>query len=285
MVASGGTRMRGPAWTAGRRSRWFDGRRLRAGLLDLALLSLLQAGLNAVYGVARFAGTAPASTPAGSGFARYTSQVTIPGLWLLGAMLLCFIAQEALFGATIGKWLTGIRVVALDGGRASFGAVVLRNLLRPLDAAPGFYLIGALSIALSPRAQRLGDRAAGTLVVAADDAPAARRTPRELRWRRRLTAAVLASLLLFSVGFYYFGRPPLVIASEHHLRQGLFAQGVTSYTLGSPRRTRDTITYPVRYDSAGARVFRQDCEGTITLRWHGPLGGGWRAAASTGRCP
>lgn len=45
-----------------------------------------------------------------------------------------------------------------------FGAAVIRNVLRVVDGL-FFYLVGALFALTSPRGQRLGDRAAHTLVV------------------------------------------------------------------------------------------------------------------------
>ena len=50
------------------------------------------------------------------------------------------------------------------GGHVGFGAAVVRNLLRLVDGL-FFYLVGALFAFSSPRAQRLGDRAAHTVVV------------------------------------------------------------------------------------------------------------------------
>ena len=46
----------------------------------------------------------------------------------------------------------------------TFGAALVRNLLRLVDAL-FFYLVGAIFALASPRGQRLGDRAAHTLVV------------------------------------------------------------------------------------------------------------------------
>jgi len=70
------------------------------------------------------------------------------------------VLEVALEGQTPGKKALKLRVVASNGGSASRGALLLRNLVRPLD-----YLVGVLLIASDPRARRLGDRLAGTLVV------------------------------------------------------------------------------------------------------------------------
>ena len=44
-------------------------------------------------------------------------------------------------------------------------ASAIRNLLRFVDLLPGAYLVGLISILLTRRNQRLGDLAAGTLVI------------------------------------------------------------------------------------------------------------------------
>jgi uncharacterized RDD family membrane protein YckC len=78
-----------------------------------------------------------------------------------------FIIMEAALGATIGKMALGIRVVKLDGSPISWGASIVRNLLRIIDYIPyGIpYLLGAILIWTSSRKQRLGDRVAQTVVV------------------------------------------------------------------------------------------------------------------------
>jgi uncharacterized membrane protein SpoIIM required for sporulation/uncharacterized RDD family membrane protein YckC len=68
-------------------------------------------------------------------------------------------------GQTPGKRRLGLRVVADTGQPASMGAAAVRNLLRPADFLPPPYLLGALLVALHPRAKRLGDLVAGTVVV------------------------------------------------------------------------------------------------------------------------
>jgi uncharacterized RDD family membrane protein YckC len=60
--------------------------------------------------------------------------------------------------------MVGIRVVGEDGEHVTFGAALVRNLLRLVDAL-FFYLVGFLFALTSTRDQRLGDRAAHTIVV------------------------------------------------------------------------------------------------------------------------
>ena len=79
-------------------------------------------------------------------------------------LLVYFILAEATVGATLGKLAAGIRVRTKEGRRISLRASVIRNLMRFIDGI-GVYLVGAISIILTKRNQRLGDLAAGTIVV------------------------------------------------------------------------------------------------------------------------
>ena len=97
--------------------------------------------------------------------------------WFYGAI------GEAYFnGRTVGKWLCGIRVIEVDGRPVSPRSALLRNLLRVADLAPvaalntwdpeiqPIYMIptgivGLVSMTMTERMQRLGDLAAGTMVI------------------------------------------------------------------------------------------------------------------------
>ena len=68
-------------------------------------------------------------------------------------------------GQTIGKRFLRLRVMDADGLRLRFHQVLMRNLVRFADLLPGCYLVGGLACLLSRKAQRLGDLAAGTIVV------------------------------------------------------------------------------------------------------------------------
>lgn len=83
-------------------------------------------------------------------------------------------------GRTPGKRWTGLRVVRADGGPVGFLASAVRNLLRLVDFLPGGYGVGIVAVLASSRNQRLGDMAAGTLVVR--EAGAARRAPVPPSW-------------------------------------------------------------------------------------------------------
>jgi uncharacterized RDD family membrane protein YckC len=73
---------------------------------------------------------------------------------------------EWLRGQTLGKMLMGLRVVAVEG-ELTAQKVFIRTALRIVDALPFFYVLGFIVMVTSARKQRLGDMAAGTVVVKA----------------------------------------------------------------------------------------------------------------------
>ncbi|MFJ3523564.1 RDD family protein [Pseudomonas sp. NPDC090203] len=76
-------------------------------------------------------------------------------------------------GRTPGKQMMGLRVVHDDGTPVGWSASLLRNLLRFVDMLPVGYCLGAFTCLQHRRFKRLGDLAAGTLVIYRD-APAQR---------------------------------------------------------------------------------------------------------------
>lgn len=72
-------------------------------------------------------------------------------------------------GQTPGKRLLRIRVMDTLGLQLQFNQIVIRNLLRAVDALPLLYLVGGMAMVLSKRCQRLGDLAANTVVIYVPD--------------------------------------------------------------------------------------------------------------------
>ncbi|SEC33977.1 Uncharacterized membrane protein YckC, RDD family [Pseudomonas mohnii] len=68
-------------------------------------------------------------------------------------------------GCSPGKQWMGLRVVQDDGTPIGWSASLLRNLLRCVDLLPFGYFLGAISCLQHPGFKRLGDIAAGTLVI------------------------------------------------------------------------------------------------------------------------
>ncbi|MDR0324259.1 MAG: RDD family protein [Treponema sp.] len=93
------------------------------------------------------------------------------GIWLLLIIIFCVdwfyhvICELAFRGQTLGKRLTGIRVVRRDGAPVDPASSFLRNLLRFADTFFFFFPIALISISSSSGFRRLGDWAGGTLVV------------------------------------------------------------------------------------------------------------------------
>lgn len=84
---------------------------------------------------------------------------------------------EALRGATPGKKVMGIMVCQDNGTPLSWSASLLRNLLRVADFFPAFYGFGLISILLNRDFKRLGDLAAGTVVIHAPTATSGKPLP------------------------------------------------------------------------------------------------------------
>jgi uncharacterized RDD family membrane protein YckC len=75
-------------------------------------------------------------------------------------------------GQTVGKRLVGLRTLSERGVRVTFVQAVIRNLVRIVDLLPGLYLVGGVSALLDGDRRRLGDLAAGTVVVRERRSPA-----------------------------------------------------------------------------------------------------------------
>lgn len=89
-------------------------------------------------------------------------------------------------GRTPGKRMTGLRVVMASGRPVTFGPSAVRNVIRLVDIYATFGIAATVSILTTKKDQRLGDLAAGTLVIR--DA-----VPRRRRRRARATAAAGSS--------------------------------------------------------------------------------------------
>jgi hypothetical protein len=187
-----------------------------------------------------------------------------------------YIVPESLYGASLGKLILGVCVVRVDGRPLTMGSIVTRNVLRFVDVLPGFYLLGGIAVLITAYSQRVGDRWAGTTVVIRDQAePHATRRPAP-GTSRALWIALLGAVV-FTAGFAYFGRPPIVLESMFNQHQ-LMAPDLTSYQLGAAQWGFGRVTYPLTaYEGA------QACSGSISLQWSWPLG--WTMSDGTLLCP
>ena len=129
------------------------GTRVGSGLLDgvityagLIAFYLAAAGASSVFG-------------AGSGVAAV--------IWLLGTLTIVFLSPMLMetfwHGQTLGKRITGLRVITVEGTPVRFRQAFLRGVIRFIETM--FAPLAVVAILLTPRRQRLGDVLAGTVVV------------------------------------------------------------------------------------------------------------------------
>ena len=98
-------------------------------------------------------------------FSADAAQSVITVLYFAISMLYGILTEWFWRGQTVGKRLLGLRVVEASGLRLKPSQIIVRNLLRLVDLLPGLYLVGGVCCVLSYRRQRLGDIAAGTIVI------------------------------------------------------------------------------------------------------------------------
>lgn len=144
------------------------GSRFLAVTVDMAIQAAILTAI--FFGITWAAGQVSVSN-------KHVSASTSAGVAVLIAIVFMvlfgyFIVFEALWnGQTPGKRLLGVRVVRDGGYPIDAGAAAIRNLVRVGEFSFGFYVLSAISTIVSPLNKRLGDLAAGTIVVR--DAPAA----------------------------------------------------------------------------------------------------------------
>ncbi len=196
-------------------------------------------------------------------------------------------------GQTVGKWLLRLRVVDEQGLKLRPEQVVVRNLLRFVDALPMFYFVGGAAVFLGRRAQRLGDLAAGTVVVRA----APRREPNletllagkynslrghahlEARLRQRVTtdeAALALRALLRRDGLDPVARVGLFGAIAGHFRSLVDFPAETTESLTDEQYVRNVVDIVFR-TRAGAAGGPQVASGAGAGGPKGPIAPGGSA--------
>lgn len=102
------------------------------------------------------------------------SRVSAAGAWVAGALgLISFVILWGYFilfetvwnGQTPGKRVMKLRVIRVDGTPITLVEALIRNLARLIDFLPVTYGIGIVTMFINSQSRRLGDLAAGTLVV------------------------------------------------------------------------------------------------------------------------
>ncbi len=142
------------------------GSRFLAVAIDFTIQLLIVAVL--AFGLALAAWNSPKAPAHQSATPSWAVNAAIG--FLIFVLFLIFYGYFILFeaywnGQTPGKRLMGLRVVRDGGYPIDFTASLVRNLIRVGEATIGSYAIAAVTAMLSPENKRLGDLAAGTIVV------------------------------------------------------------------------------------------------------------------------
>jgi uncharacterized RDD family membrane protein YckC len=131
-------------------------KRAVAYAIDLLLRGAIVLGIGVVAIMSGLAG--------GEGLAHASAGIVLFVYWLVDWTYYVFF--ETLWnGSTPGKRALSLRVITESGHPLRFWDSVLRNLVRGADFLPFGYPIGLVVMGQDPRFRRLGDMAAGTIVV------------------------------------------------------------------------------------------------------------------------
>lgn len=137
------------------------GSRFLAALMDTAIIVLLQVIL---FGTFILIASLVSSEPATNSLVGW--MLAIAGIISFIFFWGYYIFFEILWnGQTPGKRQVGLRVIRADGTPVTASEVVIRNLVRIIDFLPTLYGIGVVTMFINPSSRRVGDLAAGTLVV------------------------------------------------------------------------------------------------------------------------
>jgi uncharacterized membrane protein SpoIIM required for sporulation/uncharacterized RDD family membrane protein YckC len=140
------------------------GSRAAAALVDLFVILVVEVGL---FLLIQQIGNVTFSQVSGAQKTSSAWVLAVGGLVAFAIMWGYYVFFEAIWdGQTPGKRILHIRVVQDGGYSVSFGASAARNLVRFVDLQPGLlYGVGLVSMTVSKSGKRLGDIAAGTIVV------------------------------------------------------------------------------------------------------------------------
>jgi uncharacterized RDD family membrane protein YckC len=176
-------------------------------------------------------------------------------------------------GQTPGKRVMKLRVIKDSGRQITLFEALSRNLLRFVDYLPAFYLAGVITMLCNRRNQRLGDLAAGTLVVHERREPEPLLAPGDTGFLSRPDAygspqqpgtlfpadavARLQAQDLIVIDTFFARALDLDLTTRAQLAQRIATQLTARMGVplpeGNPERTLETIAYAMR--SSARRVY------------------------------
>lgn len=138
------------------------GSRFLAALIDTALIILLQAILyGSFFLLANFVFNTDVLNGDSASWA-----LAIMGIISFVFLWGYYIFFEVIWnGQSPGKRLFGIRVIRVDGTPITVSESIIRNLVRLIDLLPTAYGVGVVTMFINPNSRRVGDLAAGTIVI------------------------------------------------------------------------------------------------------------------------
>jgi uncharacterized RDD family membrane protein YckC len=213
------------------------------------------------------------------------------------------VAFETLWrGRTPGKAAMGLRVVRDDGGPVRFRHALIRGLLGAVVELPGITLFTAsiLSSLMSERGQRLGDRAAGTVVIqerVPTRAMGIVMMPAPLApWASTLDLSRVGNDLAMAIRGFFERAGELSPQARDQLGQSLTTAVLAAISPAPPpgtpawailaavlaeRRRRDEYRLHVQRQAAGQTPAWQQ-PSSQQGSWQGPAQPGWGSAAPSG---
>ncbi len=102
------------------------------------------------------------------------AELFIAGILIIVQFVLAWLytsLYEGLTGATPGKKMFGLKVIHENATPLTGSGAVIRNFLRAIDGLPVLNAVGLICMLIDNRFRRIGDLAAGTVVVYQDKRP------------------------------------------------------------------------------------------------------------------
>lgn len=161
------------------------GKRVGAWVIDGVIYTVLANILGAIFGTAVFKSYDLTGVSSGdrfcdvwrqtnSGFCTASNETAFTVVdfekfvILFLGLFIAYCVVQGLLGGSLGKLSMGLRIVKRDGSQAGIGASFIRTAMWIVDSLPCVPLVGLITLLSSKGHRRVGDMAAGTYVVSAN---------------------------------------------------------------------------------------------------------------------